>query len=363
MSKVANSHQQTKSGRFFITGFSGTELSSSERAAFEQLQPAGVIFFAKNFVKSEDWRDRFENLLSEIRSLSVRKSLLVSIDHEGGRVHRFAEPVTHFPAAVHWEDSTTQVAEAMACELKALGFNLCFAPVLDVLSETENKVIGDRAFSSDPQAVAARAIEFAQALEAAGILSCGKHFPGHGGTWADSHKELPVLENSLTELEKRELAPFQAYIQAGFETLMVAHLLLPEIDPRNPASLSRDITTGLLREQLGYRGLIITDDLEMNALSGWSIEQRSLKSFAAGSDLLLIGNHPEESPVERALRAAVALDSELRDRAQLQARFEESAERVHALEQRLGKISLNAGESRDIGCSQHSRLNAALRSN
>jgi beta-N-acetylhexosaminidase len=219
---------------------------------------------------------------------------LVAIDHEGGRVLRLGEPFTPFPPAAavgrtRHPDLAYRVGRAMGQELAGVGIDLNFAPVLDVNSNPANPVIGDRAFGADPELVSAMGIALMRGLHDGGVLSCGKHFPGHGDTEKDSHLELPIVRRSRTELERTELVPFRAAITAGVPMLMTAHVLYPAFDPDQPATLSRKILTDVLRGELHFDGVVASDDLAMRAITGQqSIAGAAVSALRAGADALLV---------------------------------------------------------------------------
>jgi beta-N-acetylhexosaminidase len=180
-------------------------------------------------------------------------------------------------------------ARTLARGVRALGFNQDYAPVLDVDTNPDNPVIGDRSFSRDPQAVAERGAAFIQAMQAEGVAACGKHFPGHGDTQTDSHLELPRLEHDLARLEAVELPPFVEAVKAEVASIMTAHVLFPALDPEHPATLSEKVVGPLLRERLGFEGVIVSDDLEMKAVAdNYAIEDSAVRAIRAGCDQLLI---------------------------------------------------------------------------
>jgi beta-N-acetylhexosaminidase len=220
--------------------------------------------------------------------------LLIAVDQEGGRVARLQAPFTTFPSA--WQVGKTGSAllafdsgYALGRELHAVGINMNMAPVLDVLTNPTNPVIGDRAFGADPHMVALSAGAFMRGMQAAGVLAVGKHFPGHGDTRLDSHLALPVCERSLAQLEACELWPFHQAIATGLQAIMTAHVIYPAWDASRPATLSTAMLTGVLRGELGFPGLIISDDLGMAAVTEaapW--EEVPWRALRAGVDLLLV---------------------------------------------------------------------------
>jgi beta-N-acetylhexosaminidase len=193
----------------------------------------------------------------------------------------------------------------MGRELAALGFNLNFAPVLDIHSNPANPVIGLRAFGTDGKSVAAAALAFAAAMQAEGVLACGKHFPGHGDTDTDSHRELPVLRLNLAALRARELQPFAAAIRAGLPMLMTAHVLLPEIDPHDPVTLSKSFG-GLLRHELGYDGVVVSDDIGMHAVSKrFDDPRQAVRLLQAETDLMMVCAHWTDTERARGFARAI----------------------------------------------------------
>jgi beta-N-acetylhexosaminidase len=275
-------------GRLFVVGIPGTGLDGTTRQTLQALRPGGVILFRRNVGTVDDLREL-------TRALHTLPSCpLVCLDHEGGRVLRVGEPFTHFPPAADIgrtarAEVAYRVGRAMATELASVGIDLNFAPVLDVDSNPANPVIGDRSFGADPVQVAAMGVALMRGLLDGGVLPCGKHFPGHGDTETDSHLELPVVRRSRAELEATELVPFRAAIASGIPVLMTAHVVYPALDPDVPATISRTVLHQLLRTELGFGGVIASDDLEMRAITdGRPIGDAAVASLRAGADLLLV---------------------------------------------------------------------------
>lgn len=281
-------------GQLFMVGIPHPQLDNATRQILVDLRPGGVILFRRNYTDVET----LATLSDRLHSIDPDNPLLVAIDHEGGRVHRLTAPFTHFPPAAHIGqthslDLTYQVGLAMGRELQAVGIDLDFAPVLDVFSNPENTVIGDRSFSTDPQQVAHFGCALARGLREAGVIPCGKHFPGHGATQLDSHHDLPRDERAADAFESIDLIPFRQACQEHIEMLMTAHVLYPAFDPERPASLSSFILNDLLRQQLGFSGVIVSDDLEMGAIvHHGSVEQAAVDALSAGADLLLVCQTP-----------------------------------------------------------------------
>jgi len=293
-------------GSLLAVGIPGPRLDAATRATLERLHVGGVVLFRRNLETPE----QIAALTAALHALPSRP--FVAIDHEGGRVLRLADPFTRFPPAAaigRTGDAhlAHRVGRAMADELAAVGIDLDFAPVLDVHSNPANPVIGDRAFSSDPELVAQLGVAMMQGLLDGGVLPCGKHFPGHGDTATDSHLELPVVQRSLDQLADTELRPFRAAIAAGIPLLMTAHVLYPALDAAHPATISSHILTDLLREEMHFEGAVVSDDLDMRAISGTQdIGDAAVASLAAGCELLPVCQHlPHASAVFDAIEQAV----------------------------------------------------------
>jgi beta-N-acetylhexosaminidase len=275
-------------GGLFIVGIPGRRLDTDTRRVLERLQVGGVILFRRNV----DAPAQIAELTAALHALPSHP--LVAIDHEGGRVLRLGEPFTQFPpAAVVGRSGDASLAfrlgQAMAEELRGVGIDLNFAPVLDVHSNPANPIIGDRAFSDCPGIVSQCGIAMMRGLLAGGIIPCGKHFPGHGDTETDSHCELPVVRRSRAELERTELVPFRAAISAGIPMLMTAHVVYPALDPDHPATVSPAILADLLRTELRFGGVIVSDDLEMRAIADHQdIGTAAVATVRAGADALLV---------------------------------------------------------------------------
>ena len=293
-------------GRLLVVGIPGLELDATTRDALVDLRAGGVILFKRNV----DSPEQIRSLTKALHRLPSRP--LISIDQEGGRVARLRAPFTEMPAAaaVGYRGDVNlarRIGEAIGTELSSVGIDIDYVPVLDVHSNPENPVIGDRSFASDPAAVARLAIAMMRGLHAGGVISCGKHFPGHGDTSTDSHLELPVVARSRAGLEKIELAPFRAAVAAGIPMLMTAHVVYPALDKKRAATVSPAIIDGLLRRRMGFEGVVASDDLHMRAISETqSIAAAALASIAAGVDQLLVCHDLAEAQnVVDAIAAAI----------------------------------------------------------
>ena len=314
----------------FLVGVGAQELTSEERMAMEHYSFGGFILFGHNCCDPAQ-------ILSLTRALwDISKGLppFIAIDQEGGRVHRLPKPFTHFPPAARIGETgdaklAYRAARATAEELAALGINLDFAPVLDVNSNPKNPVIGDRSFASDPQKVIAFGEQWTHGLREGGIIPCGKHFPGHGDTDKDSHLDLPLVDRSLDELRKVELPPFVNACRNGIESLMTAHVIYRALDPKLPATLSHNIVTGLLREELNYHGVVFSDDMEMKAISDHYGEEEAVAlCVRAGIDVMLFCHE-----LARAIHAFDFLSSEFEKDATVRSQVENSYNRITKLKQ------------------------------
>lgn len=344
-------HLQDTLGSLFIVGIPQPVLDDETHEQLQELRPGGIVLFRRNYTTPE----ALSNLCAELHSLFSDSRPLIAIDHEGGRVHRLNPPFTHFPAMVNVGLTSSvnlayQVGFAMGQELRSVGIDLDFAPVLDVLTNPANTVIGDRAFSTDPYQVALLGRAQARGLRNAGIIPCGKHFPGHGGTLLDSHEYLPRDERSLEEIKTIDLYPFQQAIAEGLEMIMTAHVLYPALDPDFPATLSPKILHGLLRQRLGFEGVIITDDLEMGAVVRHStIDQAVLNALTAGADMLLVCHK-----IDLAIAARDACLQAVDSGTLTQAGIAEAAQRIAALKTAHQQRQAPAVEQ--IGGQAHAQL-------
>jgi beta-N-acetylhexosaminidase len=295
-----------------MIGFEGKSLPSLLARQIRGGAVGGIILFSRNVETPRQVRDLCRQIRSAARG--GQPAPLIAIDQEGGRVMRLTAPgFTRFPPARSYSlfrSRASQVAgaagEAMAEELRAIGVDIDFAPVLDVDSNPENPVIGDRSFSSDPEIVAELGIAFLRGLLSRGILPVGKHFPGHGDTASDSHKVLPVVRSSRDTLLTREILPFRRAIREGIPALMTAHVLYPALDREFPATLSKKILGGLLRKQLRFRGAVFSDALEMKAIAGlFGIGDAAVQAVSAGCDIVLVcrGEKVQEEAGEAIARA------------------------------------------------------------
>jgi beta-N-acetylhexosaminidase len=343
-------------GSCLMIGFAGREPGQTLLDAIARRRIAGVILFSRNLGAPAEVAELARRLHD---STASGPRLLLGIDQEGGRVQRLRDPLAVWPPMRELGIAddvalTERVGAALGEDLHRLGFNLDFAPVLDVVSSTENAVIGDRSFGPDPELVARHGLALARGLSRAGLIPCGKHFPGHGGPVSDSHHTLPVERRSLDELRACDLRPFVAAIRAGWPLLMSAHVVYTAIDGTQPGTLSPAIGTRLLRDELRFEGVLISDDMEMAAVAaGAEPGEAALRALRAGIDLLLFCHREDrqQAAVEALVRAAEA-STEDRDR------LLRAAARVGALRAQVPAPVMGG----DVDAGRHAPLLAALSS-
>lgn len=342
--------------RLFFAGIPGPALDDATLRLHADVPFGGVVLFRHNAAEPKAMRA----LARAIHGLDRRLPPLVAIDHEGGRVHRLSPPFTHFPAAAavatHGIRAVAAVATAMARELAAIDVDLSFAPVLDVHSNPANPVIGDRAYAASPAEVARLGLAAFRAVRAVGLLTCGKHVPGHGDTASDSHLELPVVERSARDLARVELVPFRQAVTARIPMLMTAHVVYRALDRERPATLSHAVLTGLVRRRLGFRGVLCTDDLGMRAIADhYGPGEAAVLALEAGVDALLYCHHQDD------LRTAVeAVERALLEGRLPRRRIDEAHRRLVAAT-RWRLRHRRALPLSVVGARAHARLNAALR--
>ena len=288
---INNMSVDEKIGQLLITGIENLEISEREIELIESHKIGGFILFKRNIVNYEQTLG-LVNTLKELNK-NNKIPLFLSIDEEGGRVSRLYELFNNLPPASDLglknnQESAFEFGQIQAFKLLALGFNLNFSPVLDVNSNPENEVIGDRAISDDPEKVALLGTQIFKAMMESGIIPVGKHYPGHGDTLQDSHYNMPIISKSKTELEEVELVPFKYAIKNNIPGIMVGHLYIEALSDM-PASLSAEIITDLLRNEQGFEGLVFSDDLTMGAISEtYDIGDAAVKFLIAGGDIALI---------------------------------------------------------------------------
>ena len=277
-------------GQLLIGSFPGRSVSAELRSLAREFDLGGTILFGRNIEAPE----QVAELSADLEALGRTAPAWVSIDQEGGRVARLKEPFTRWPPmAVLGRSKSDALADrfgrALARELKAVGITLDYAPVLDIHTNPKNPVIGDRALAEKADEVARLGSAIIRALQSEGVAACGKHFPGHGDTSTDSHLELPLVEHPPDRLRAVEFEPFRAAIRERVAFIMTAHVLVPAIDEQQPATLSPRIVDDILRHELRYDGIILSDDLEMKAISAQlPVPDAAVRAIQAGCDGVLI---------------------------------------------------------------------------
>ncbi len=340
-------------GNVIVYGFEGLEAPATLQQWLSRESVAGLILFKRNI----DDADQASALIAScITGHDSALPILVCVDQEGGRVARFGDPILRLPpmqtlAAAGDPQLTRDAARVLGQQLRAIGINLNFAPVLDVDTNPRNPVIGDRAFGRSTEVVIEHALAFADGLHDGGVLSCGKHFPGHGDTDLDSHLALPTLRHDRARLDAIELRPFRAAAKR-IPSVMTAHVVFQAVDPGIPATMSPAAIGKLLREDLGFEGAVFSDDLEMKAIAErYSIEEAGVLAVEAGCDLLLVCSDLEAAARLRETLATEAGRSEL-----FRVRLTEAQSRANALRRRARDLppavplqnALDSAEARSV---------------
>ena len=298
-------------GQFLIGSMPGTTIPPELRSLAKEFDLGGVILFGRNIESPE----QVAELSAECEALGRTMPAWVSVDQEGGRVARIKEPFTKWPpmatlgrAGEEADALAERFARALAEELLAVGITLDYAPVLDIHTNPKNPVIGDRALAERAEDVARLGRVIIRSMQGAGLAACGKHFPGHGDTSTDSHFELPLVEHLPDRLRAIEFEPFRAAIAEQVAFIMTAHVLVPSLDEHKPATLSPRVVQKMLREELKFDGVILSDDLEMKAVSAqYAVPEAAVDAVAAGCDAVLVcqGNVDLQARTLEALVKAV----------------------------------------------------------
>lgn len=323
-----------KIGQMILVGIEGYDLNENTKSLVQKSKVGGVILFANNVQETNQLLKLLNALKSE--NLQNKIPLFLSVDEEGGRVTRMPAEFEKFPTnkaigKINDETLSYKIGGAIAYEIGSLGFNMDFAPVLDVNSNPNNPVIGNRSFGSNVSIVSNLGIQTMKGIQSQNIIPVVKHFPGHGDTSVDSHMGLPSVNNDLKRLESFELKPFAEAIKNNADAVMIAHILLPKIDNENPSSMSKIIITDILRGNLNFKGVIITDDMTMGAITkNYDISEAAIKSVKAGTDIVLVCHgYDNEIAVINALKNSVS-KGELS-----QKRIDESVYRILMLKEKF----------------------------
>ena len=307
--RIAKMSLDEKIGQLMIAGFDGTEMTDQTRELINTYHVGGFIFFKPNLENPEQSRQ----LVNHLKELNADNDipLFLAVDQEGGTVTRLPglDPMkTNEEIGSSYEaDFSYETGKLLAAQLHAFGMQVNFAPSVDVNSNPNNPVIGNRAFGSDPNVVSEHGVQMMKGMQDENIITSVKHFPGHGDTNEDSHETLPVIEKTKEELAEIELMPFESSIEAGADMVMIAHILLPELGTSKPATLSKEVVTELLRKEMKYDGVIVTDDMTMGAIvNDYGIAEASVMAVEAGVDIILMA-HGDENVQETfiALKEAV----------------------------------------------------------
>jgi beta-N-acetylhexosaminidase len=345
-------------GQLLIGSLPGTTVTPEIRSLAREFSLGGIILFSRNIEEPE----QVAELAIDIQALASDLPLWVSVDQEGGRVARLRKPFTEWPPmAVLGRSGNTELASrfavALAAELKEVGVTLDYAPVLDIHTNPKNPVIGDRALAEDADLVARLGAAIIRGLQDNGVAACGKHFPGHGDTSVDSHLDLPLVEHPPDRIRRVECVPFREAIRAGVAFIMTAHVLVPALDEERPATLSPRIVQDLLRDELGFQGVILSDDLEMKAIARtYASPDAAVQALAAGCDGVLICS----GDVETQARTLEALVHAVEQNRVPYKRLDDAQTRLRRAKERLLDAPVGSGQTRALrrvlGCDAHQRI-------
>lgn len=318
-------------GQIFSFGYKGKEPSEEFIKLVRRYQLGGVILFSENIETKEDIREHIE--------LLQRNSILplfVMIDQEGGRVNRITQNFPLFPANLSYgkkkdKEGVYEAYGQTARELKKLGINTNLAPVVDVLINPANPVIGDRSFGSEPELVSEFSKIAIEAIRGEGVLACAKHFPGIGDISVDPHKTLPINSNPKERFEKIDFPPFKSAISCEVDFIMSTHVVATELDPSFPATLSRKVCTGILRKELSFKGVTITDDMQMKGIrNDFPLEDACILALKAGNDVILVSENLEEQ-----VKILDFFEKKLKDKELNTERLSEATDRILTLKKKL----------------------------
>lgn len=332
--KIANLSIDEKVGQMVLAGVEGTEVTAPFAAFIQQAKVGGFIFYADNLQSPEQSINLINGIKGENESNPF--PLFIAVDQEGGKVTRLPGGLHELPAnaelgAMEDERLSYQFGALLGQQVDAFGFNVNFAPVLDVNSNPDNPVIGDRSFGQDPEVVSVHGVAVMSGISSEKVIPVIKHFPGHGDTSEDSHFALPSVSKSLNKLEQLEWIPFRRAIAEGADVVMTAHLMLPQLDPDAPATMSKRIITDHLKERLGFTGVVITDDMTMKAITDhYEIGAAAVEAIKAGCDIILVAHGIEnahtvitalQKAVERGEISEERIDESVRKIAELKAKY------------------------------------------
>lgn len=364
--RVANLSLEEKVGQVFMFGFLGTQPSDAAYVV-NDLKAGGIIYFARNVGTVAETHALSESLQGMAKDAGL-PPLFIAADQEGGLVARLTKGLPGMPGAMGLGAAgdpclAQKVSAAIGLQLRAAGINMNLAPVLDVNNNPGNPVIGVRSFGEDPAKVADLGKAAVSGYISSGVCPVGKHFPGHGNTSVDSHVDLPVIDEPLESMERTELRPFRAAIGAGLRAIMTAHIVFKALDPANPATMSPAVLQGLLRTRMGFKGLIMTDCMEMQAVSrSPGTVQASVQAFKAGADLILISHTRElQEEAYRALLNAVRTGEIPKERLDVSVERILAAKRSMRLPNALDPASADTPVLRDLSREAHLRSVVVLK--
>lgn len=343
---INNMNLDEKIGQLIIGGFYGYKVDKNLENLIKNNNLGGVILFERN-VKDSKQLLELTNSLKEINKNNV-SPLFISTDEEGSIVTRMPKEIKKLPSnydigKVNNENFSYNIGKILGKELSSFGFNMDYAPVLDINSNPNNPVIGNRSFGNNKEIVSNLGVKTMKGIQSNNIISVIKHFPGHGDTSVDSHLALPIVNHDLNRLNNLELVPFKYAIKNGADAIMVSHILLKKLDKNNPATLSKNIITNLLREKLNFNGVVITDDMTMGAIvNNYDIGDAAVKSINAGADIILVCHRYENiNKVINSIKNAV------KNNVISEKRIDESLYRILSLKRKY-KLNNNKIDSVDV---------------
>jgi beta-N-acetylhexosaminidase len=331
--QINNMSLSEKIGQLLIVGVEGYEIDENAKIMIEEEKIGGIILLERNIENAK----QLLSLNNSLKSLNSSNAipLFISVDEEGGSVSRMPIEFKKLPTnreigLLNDKKLCFEVGKLIAEEIKAFGYNMNFAPVLDINSNSQNTVIGDRAFGENADIVSDLGVSTMNGIKSGGVVSVIKHFPGHGDTLVDSHVDLPVVNYDIDRLNAMELIPFKKSINEGADAVMVAHILMNKLDSEHPASMSKAVATDLLREEMGFNGLVVTDDMTMGAIiKNYDIGQAAVMAINAGVDIIMVCHgYDNQSKVINALQNAVRTGEVSEDR------LNESLKRILKLKQK-----------------------------
>ncbi|MGG7097727.1 beta-N-acetylhexosaminidase [Clostridium sardiniense] len=344
--KITTMSLDEKIGQLIIGGFNGYTVDSNTENLIKENHLGGFILFQRNVENS----NQLLKLINTLKSLNKGNiaPLFISADEEGGTVTRMPNEIKKLPSnsyigKINNEDFSYNIGKTLGKELNAFGINMDYAPVLDINSNPNNPVIGIRSFGDNKDIVTRLGTRTMEGIKSQNVIPVVKHFPGHGDTSVDSHIGLPVVNCDLKSLNDFELAPFKSAIDKGADAVMVAHILLPKLDPKYPATLSYNIITDLLRKDIGFDGVVITDDMTMGAImENYNIGNASVKAINAGADIVLVCHKYEN--IQTAINS---IKKAVSDKVITEDRIDESVYRVLSLKEKY-KLTDNKINSVDV---------------